>query len=267
MAVACCFSILCIFIGLISLMEFSVGIYLTFIQKDFININRLIKTNEFDSYLFYILLVFIGLGLISLILSFLSIYSVYRKVKSLSLFITIFWIFSMILHLLMLIILLLYYFLILPQLRSLLVRTLEKSPLLVSNQLDEIQSKYTCCGFTGKDDYKPLSLDPFPSSCCRLPNCWRDTDINEHIISNTTNSLMHANGCYPSIEKYVIVELVILAGVAAICVLLEFFAIVFLCVLYQRLKKRDDYSGNNFPIGESHSNIQTSTQTMEITQI
>ena len=272
--VACCFTTLCICIGLISLMEFSLGIYLTFIQKDFININRLIKTNQYDSYLFYVLLVFIGLGLLSFVLAFLSIYSIYRKLKSLSIFVTIFWIFSIILNLLMLIILLLYYFLVLPQLRTLLVRTLEKSPMTISNQLDELQSKYICCGFTGKDDYKALSLDPFPSSCCRLPNCWRDTDINDHIASNTTISLMHTNGCYPTIEKYVIVELAVLAGVAAICAGFQFFAIVFLCVLYQRLKKFDEHSkftidhlGNALPIGESHSHIQTSTQSMEITQI
>ena len=180
----------------------------------------------------------------------------------------------MILNLLMFIILLLYYFLILPQLRPLLTRTLEKYPFTIFNQLDEIQSKFTCCGITSKDDYKSLSLDPFPSSCCRIPNCWRDTDINNHNGSNTTMSLMHSNGCYPMIERYLIVELWILAGVAGLCAVFQFFAIGFLCVLYQRLKKFDEHSkftihqlGSNLPIGESHSQIQTSTQTIEITQI
>ena len=91
---ACCFSTLCILIGLLSLIEFSLGIYLTLIQKDFMNINRLIKTERFDSYFFYILLVFIGLGFISLLFSFLSIYSVFRRVKSLTIVITILWVCS-----------------------------------------------------------------------------------------------------------------------------------------------------------------------------
>lgn len=177
----------------------------------------------------------------------------------------------MILNLLMLIILLLYYFFILPQLRVLLTRTLEKYPFTIFDHLDEIQSKFTCCGITSKDDYKSLSLDPFPSSCCRIPNCWRDTDITNH---NGTISLMHSNGCYPMIEKYLIVELWILAGIAGVCAVFQLLAIGFLCVLYQRLKKFDNHSkftihqlGHDLSRGESHSQIQTSTQTMEITQI
>lgn len=92
---ACCFSTLCICIALVSLIEFSLGIYLTLIQKDFMNINRLIKTERFDSYFFYILLVFIGLGFLSLIFAFTSIYSVYRKIKSLTIVVTILWVCSM----------------------------------------------------------------------------------------------------------------------------------------------------------------------------
>jgi hypothetical protein len=90
--VACVFCTLCVFIGLTSLIQFSLGIYLTFIQTDIITINRLVKTDKFDSYLFYILFVFIGIGLVSLALSFFSIYSAVRRLKSLSLFVTVLWV-------------------------------------------------------------------------------------------------------------------------------------------------------------------------------
>lgn len=90
--VACVFCTLCILIGLTSLIQICLGIYLTFIEKDIITINRLIKTDKFDSYLLYILLVFMGLGLISLALSFFSIYSVVRRLKSLSIFVAILWV-------------------------------------------------------------------------------------------------------------------------------------------------------------------------------
>jgi hypothetical protein len=95
---ACCFNVvcffctLCVFIGLASLVQLSLGIYLTFIQTDIVTINQLVKTDKFDSYLFYILLIFIGLGLISLALSFFSIYSAVRRLKSLSLFVSVLWV-------------------------------------------------------------------------------------------------------------------------------------------------------------------------------
>jgi hypothetical protein len=90
--IACVFCTLCVFIGLASLIQLCLGIYLTFIQSDIATINRLIKTDKFDSYLFYIPLIFIGLGLITLALSFFSIYSAIRRLKSLSLFVTVLWV-------------------------------------------------------------------------------------------------------------------------------------------------------------------------------
>jgi hypothetical protein len=90
--IACVFCTLCVFIGLASLIQLCLGIYLTFIQSDIATINRLIKTDKFDSYLFYIPLIFIGLGLITLALSFFSIYSAVRRLKSLSLFVTVLWV-------------------------------------------------------------------------------------------------------------------------------------------------------------------------------
>lgn len=89
---ACFFCALCVCISLASLVQLCLGVYLTFMQADVILINQLVKTDQFDSYLFYVLLVFIGLGLISLILSFFSIYSVVRRLKSLSLFIAVLWV-------------------------------------------------------------------------------------------------------------------------------------------------------------------------------
>ena len=86
------FCTLSVFIALASLVQLCLGIYLTFIQSDLIIINQLVKTDQFDSYLFYILIVFIGLGLISLALSFFSIYSVVRRLKSLSFFLAVLWV-------------------------------------------------------------------------------------------------------------------------------------------------------------------------------
>ncbi|CAF1556399.1 unnamed protein product, partial [Adineta ricciae] len=186
---ACFFCTLCLCIGLASLIQLCLGVYLTFIQQDVITINQLVKTDQFDSYLFYILLVFIGLGLITLILVFFSIYSTVRRLKSLSLFIAVLWTFTVILNVVMFVISLLYYFVILPQLPFLLKRTLQQNPLTTSTLLDPLQSKYTCCGFNNKDDYATVSLNPFPTSCCRVPNCWQDTDINNHIaLANATVS-------------------------------------------------------------------------------
>ena len=173
---------------------------------------------------------------------------------------------------------LLYYFVILPQLRPLLVRTLQQIPLSTSNLLDELQSKYTCCGINNKGDYNNLSLDPFPSSCCRVPNCWRDTDNNYGSGLNSTISLMHPNGCYPIVEKYVTIELWILVGVGGFCALLELLAIMLMCTLYQRYKKSEDdprFTIDHLDAGissnASNNNIQSSSQaieeTVEITQI
>jgi hypothetical protein len=182
----------------------------------------------------------------------------------------------------MFIISILYYYIILPQLHPLLVRTLQQSPLATSNLLDTLQTKYTCCGINGKDDYNNLTLDPFPASCCRIPNCWRDTDINNNSGAMNTTSLMHTNGCYPMVDKYVTIELWILVGVAGVCALLQIFAITLMCTLHQRYKKLDDdpkFVINQLSAGipinadmhHSNNNMQGSSQTMEetveITQI
>jgi hypothetical protein len=92
MNVACFFCTLCVFIGLASLIQLCLGIYLPFIQDDVVTINQLVKTAKFDSYLFYILLIFIGLGFICLILSFFAIYSTIRRKKSLTFFIAVLWV-------------------------------------------------------------------------------------------------------------------------------------------------------------------------------
>ena len=90
--VACFFCTLCVFIGLASLIQLCLGIYLSFVQSDVMTINRLIKTDKFDSYLTYILLVFIGLGFISFLLTFFSIYGMIKRNRSLSLFVAVLWV-------------------------------------------------------------------------------------------------------------------------------------------------------------------------------
>ncbi len=50
--VACVFCLLCVFLALASLLQFSLGIYLTFIQTDLITINHLVKTDKLDAGVF-----------------------------------------------------------------------------------------------------------------------------------------------------------------------------------------------------------------------
>ncbi len=180
----------------------------------------------------------------------------------------------MALNLVMFTILFLYYYLILPQLRPLLTHSLQKFPSITSNLLDIVQFRYTCCGINNKDDYNNLSLDPFPSSCCRVPNCWHDTTN-----SNDTISLMHINGCYSIIDKYVTIELWTYVGITGLCAFFQILAITLMCILTQRYKRVDD--NPNFAIdslaagvpinGNANNNIQGSTktieETVEITQI
>ena len=97
-----------------------------------------------------------------------------------------------------------------------LIRSLRENPLETSNSLDHFQEKYSCCGVSGPNDYEKLPLDPLPLSCCRLPNCWRDTTI----------SLMHPTGCSSSMAKFLRTELSVLIGVAAFCSLADFFLVV-----------------------------------------
>ena len=180
----------------------------------------------------------------------------------------------------MFIVSILYYFIILHQLRQPLIRTLKQFPLPTSNLLDPLQSKYKCCGFNNKDDYNGLSLDPPPASCCIVPNCWRDTDINNNNGSNNTISLMHKDGCYSVIENYVTFELWALIGLTAFCALFQFLAIILMCTLYKRYKKLDNdpkFVINQFvagiPINDNNNNNniensgQTVEETVEITQI
>ena len=182
----------------------------------------------------------------------------------------------------MLAISLVYYYFILSQLRPSLIHSLRQSPAITADLLDILQLKYRCCGLNNKDDYNNLSLDPFPSSCCRVPNCWQDPDINNNNNnnnngSNNTISSIHTNGCYPMIEKYLITELWIVTGVVGLCAVLQILAIVSLCILSQRYKKFDDnpkfvinHLATGVPIN-SNNNIQglskTIEETIEITQI
>jgi hypothetical protein len=179
---------------------------------------------------------------------------------------------------------LLYYFSILPQLRSLLVRSLHQAPLSTSTVLDTIQSRYACCGIESKDDYRNLALDPLPSSCCRAgEKCWED------VQSNKTSSAIHTDGCYSIVEQYVVLEIWVLIGVAGLCALLQALAIGLLCVLSQRYRKLDDdpkfaisQLAAGLPINENINNnnnnsssssapfegsSQTIEETVEITQI
>ena len=89
---ACVFCALSVLIGLASLVQLCLGLYFSVIQPDIIAINSLVKTDQYDSYLYYVLLFFIGLGAITLLLSLLSIYGTARRFKSLTLFIAVLWV-------------------------------------------------------------------------------------------------------------------------------------------------------------------------------
>jgi len=176
-------------------------------------------------------------------------------------------------------ILFLYYYLILPQLRPLLIHSLQKSPSTTSNLLDSIQLRYTCCGINNKDDYNNLSPNPFPSSCCRVSNCWHDTNNNS---SNNTSSLMHPHGCYPIIDKCITIELWTFVTITGLCAFLQILAIMLMCILNQSYKKLDDNSkfainqlASGVPLNgnlnNNNNNAQCSSktieETVEITQI
>ncbi|CAF3089025.1 unnamed protein product [Rotaria sp. Silwood2] len=280
--VACFFCTLCAFIGLASLVQFCLGIYLTFIQIDIAIINRLIKTDKVDSCLAYILMVFIGLGFISLILVLFSIYGMAKRNRPLSLFIAVLWVFTVAINLVMFAILLLYYYVIFPQLHIFLTGSLHQSRSITINFLDYLQSKYACCGINNKDDYKNFSLDSLPLSCCRVSNCWRDIGINNNNGSNNTMSLIHTDGCYSIVNQYVTFEFLIIGGVTGLCALLQILAITFMCILNQRHQKSDDNqkfvishlgtdSSFNENINNNNNNIQDSSSTIEeiveVTQI
>ncbi|UJR38357.1 hypothetical protein I4U23_031027 [Adineta vaga] len=213
------------------------GLYLTFLQNDIVTINHLVKTEKFDSYLAYVLLVFIGLGFISLILAFFSIYGTIKRNRSLTLFLTVLWIFSLTLNLVMLGVSFLYYYFILSQLRPLLILSLREAPVRTANLLDILQLKYSCCGIDSKNDYNNLPLNSLPSSCCREPNCWRETELKS---TNGTISSIHSNGCYSLIKEHLTIELWVLIVVTGLCSLLQIIAILLLCVINERYRKFDE---------------------------
>jgi hypothetical protein len=86
------FSIVCLLIGLLSFVQLFLGIYATFINDELIEINRVVRTDQFNAYLFYILLAFIGLASISLLLTLSSIYGLIKRYKSFSFFVAILWV-------------------------------------------------------------------------------------------------------------------------------------------------------------------------------
>lgn len=237
-------------------------------------INQLIRTDKFDSYLAYILLVFIGLGSVSLLLTFLSIFGMVKKNRPLSMFVAVLWVFSVAINLVIFVVLFLYYFVILPQLRPLLTHTFQRSPTLTGNLLDSIQSRYSCCGINNINDYTKLTIPKFPNSCCRMPNC-----SNENQTIDSNDETMFTRGCYPIIERYVQIELWTLVVITGVCALLQIFAIILMCILNERYKKMDE--NPNFTINQmitgtpinanSENNFQSSTKTLEepveITQI
>jgi len=97
--------------------------------------------------------------------------------------------------------------------------------------------------------------------------------------SNNTVSLIHTNGCYSVIEKFITIELWTLIGITGLCALLQILAIRLMCILNQRYKKLDDNPkfaidqlASGVPInGNGNNNMQGSSktieETVEITQI
>ena len=92
LTMGCLFCALAIVIGLISVLQVGAGIYFSSIQPDLIIINALIRTETFIGYPAYILFVFIGLGLSSLLFSFVSIYGTVRRATALSVVLAVLWV-------------------------------------------------------------------------------------------------------------------------------------------------------------------------------
>ncbi|CAF0724538.1 unnamed protein product [Didymodactylos carnosus] len=278
-------------IGIIGIIQCLVGIFLTVIQNDSISLNHLTKTIKYDAYLFYIAIAFIGLGSISLPLTGLSLHSAINRLRSLICPIVLVLIVCLLMNLLASIIAFLYFYIIVPQLKYLMLDTLNNhyyveakntSSLLalssISSQpysaikaLDYFQEKYQCCGINSKQDYLSLSSTPriaLPLSCCRktsvsvLPNsqdCWNQTGDGDGI---------NLDGCYSNIHKFLTIEIWLIIGIALISALLQFLAIILLVNTYRDNKNPKfiiNHTNNNHDVNTK--SMETIEDTVEITQI
>jgi len=259
----CLFCTLCLLLGIVSLFQSCLGVYLTFGQPDAASINGLLRSTT-DIYLFYILIIFMGLGLISLLLTIISIYSVLKQRSPI--FLSILFVFCAIMNICLFVVTYLYYYFILPQVKHLLIQSLQNGKGIAG--LDYLQDQHNCCGINNKTDYYLQSLntdipspvvDPLPMSCCiSSAPCWKDE------LNQTDNSTMiYPQGCYPFVSKYLSIELYVLMAAAALCALFQFIGVTLFCALHHRYKKQND---EKFIQASSQSN-QTIEETVEITQI
>ncbi|CAF1138907.1 unnamed protein product [Didymodactylos carnosus] len=263
------------------------------IQNDSISLNRLTKTIKYDAYLFYIAIAFIGLGSISLPLTGLSLHSAINRLKSLIFPMVVILIVCLIMNLFASIIAFLYFYIIVPQLKYLMLDTLNNhyyvgaennsssflflssspfQPYSAIEALDYFQDKYQCCGINSKQDYPSLLMTTkltLPLSCCRrtstplLSNsrdCWNQTSGDDDSIN--------VNGCYPIIHKYLTFEIWTIVGIALTCAILQFIAIVLLLKIYRDNKSPKfiiNHNGNNHQ--PNTKSMETIEDTVEITQI
>jgi hypothetical protein len=143
------------------------------------------------------------------------------------------------------------------------VRSLEQSPSTSSTLLDHLQTKFTCCGIVHANDYANIALDPLPTSCCRLPNCWLDTDYNLHSGGNVTVMLMHNDGCYPIIGNYLVVQLWIFVGMASVSTGLASLLVLLMFVARCRQRNNDD-EHPKFTVDDGQSDRQGSQPTIDV---
>lgn len=132
-----------------------------------------------------------------------------------------------------------YLFNILPNLKSSLIQTLRNSRTSIPMGLDVVQLNYKCCGIQNGSDYKSVKLNLLPVSCCAVPNCWNETDLNTKVFNNGTSQSTHNDGCFSFINQFVTIEIWVIFAVSAGSTVLQFLALTLMCILCERYRKFD----------------------------
>ncbi|XP_072105776.1 CD63 antigen isoform X1 [Mobula birostris] len=106
--------------------------------------------------------------------------------------------------------------------------TMEQYNQTTSNDVDNWQTQFHCCGSVDYRDWFPQLNDTVPDSCCKreFRGCGR----------NTSDSNIYRRGCVQLINDWLKNNIVIVAGVALGIALFQLLGIIFACVLMKGIK-------------------------------
>ncbi|CAM5168750.1 unnamed protein product [Eretmochelys imbricata] len=105
---------------------------------------------------------------------------------------------------------------------------------LVTQTLDELQRKYSCCGANNYTDWS--TIEPFksnhsvPASCC-----WANATVPTCYL-RPTPATINVQGCAQSIEAWLKKHIVIVAAVALGIAFFELLGIIFACCLMKGIR-------------------------------